>query len=409
MALGTAHDLSASPAPTSRPRRAVWVGALAVAMATGAITAPLVGVLAPYLVADLGIAPGMLGVAPSLYYAAAAALSPLAGRLVERGAPFAALWWIAVSAPVGLLLLAAAPNFPTLVLVVSLGSVPLALANPATNAALAEWLERGRRGAATGWKQAGVPGALLVAGVVAPVVAERGGWRLAVIVTGVVVVAALALLLAVARPPPHVAVPPPDRGRVPQGSALRAGGLGWLLPYSVLMGAAVGTINTYLVQFGVDGYGLAPLSAGRLAIVAGLTGALSRPVLASAAERRGSSTGMLTGLGALSTAAVVLLAAGRASGPVAIGAAAALVGVSLHAWNGLAMLSVVTESPAGRVGGASGSVMRGFYGGLLLGPLVFGQVLDRVGYGPAWTLTAMATAVASGAGAWKIVAGRVDG
>jgi len=137
-----------------------------------------VGALAVEFRRDLGIGPGELGIAVSIYYLVAACGSVPASRLVERVGGLRTMR-IAASAMVVILLVAAVglASWTSLILVMVVAGVVATTIAPATNLFLIRRLSPLHQGLGFGIKQASVPFASLLAGVAVPAIAVTVGWR----------------------------------------------------------------------------------------------------------------------------------------------------------------------------------------------------------------------------------------
>lgn len=365
------------------------------AAAVGAATSPVFafGVLAPTLVEDLGLSRAQVGFLPTALYLTATLTSSIAGRITDALGGRRVAVGLGAVVMASYLLVAASPGLAVMVAGAALGGLALASANPATNLILARTLPRSAVSAAMGWKQAGVPLASTVAGVLLPVVAVAGGWR-AAFLAGAAMALAYLLLSATLLPPV---------GPVDAGAAHGAGGtdaLRWLCTFALFMGGAGGVANTHYALFATSEVGMGRARAGAAIATMGLVGAVSRVGWARIADGPvGSAPRVLAVLGVLGVLATGVLAASPALGPWAFWCGALASGTSLYAWNSVLNLVVVTTVALPQVGAASGQVMRFFYLGLLSTPVAFGLSVDATSsYALGWvgqaTLLAAAALVA---------------
>lgn len=153
---------------------------LTTAMAFSMLQLFVIGALGPRLVGELGISRTVLGLTTTAGFGAAAVLSPMAGRLVDRVGPRRCLVALLLLTAASLALIGAVPGASVLLLAVALGGVPQALANPATNKVILAAVPAERRAAVTGWKQSGVQCGAFVAGLPLSLLAAGVGWRGAV-------------------------------------------------------------------------------------------------------------------------------------------------------------------------------------------------------------------------------------
>jgi predicted MFS family arabinose efflux permease len=270
-----------------------------------------------------------------------------------------------------------------------LGSLALAgagqaLANPATNVLMGAGVPDGRQGLAVGLKQAGVQMAALWSGVVLPGAAVWWGWRSGLRLSALL---ALAMVLAVVVLVPARAETAGPRGpwwRWPRAPRWMA----WLTVYCLLLACGNAAVATYLPLYATQSLGVTPLAAGAVLAAFGLAGVVGRVGWAVRADRLPRPMAVLAGMSAAAAACTLLvyLSDGLWVGLAWFGAVG--LGGSAVAAYAVAMLSVL-KSGEGATGYASGLVSLGFFGGFALGPLGFGVLADRAGYGWGWIAVAL--------------------
>ncbi|MER6051897.1 MFS transporter, partial [Streptomyces sp. NPDC001793] len=357
----------------------------------------LLGALGPLLVGELRVSRAMLGLTTTAGFGAAAVLSPVAGRVVDRVGPrrclIALLWLVGVA----LALIAWAPGYGVLLAAVAVGGVPQALANPATNKVIRAAVPVARRGAVTGAKQSGVQLGAFAAGLPLAALAGGIGWRGAVwVAASLAVVAALWAVRGLPDCPSLCAVGKPDGGGMssagPGADSVVGSVVGWLLVFSLLLGAGIASVNTYLALFGAQRLGLAPTSASVLVAVLGLAGIAGRMGWSRAAGRPGRAVVLPAVLaGGAVVAGLLLVAALRV--PVLVWVSAVAVGVFAVAGNAVSMVVVIQRAAPGRAGRDSALVSAGFFAGFAVGPPAFGALVESSGYGPGRLLERVGNAV----------------
>ncbi|WP_431683066.1 MFS transporter [Kitasatospora sp. KL5] len=358
------------------PRGGTAVAALLTcAMAFSMMQLFLLGALGPRLVGESGLSRTELGLTTTAGFGAAALLSPVAGRLVDRVGPRRCTVALLVLAAAALALIGAAPGPAVLLAAVTLGGLPQALANPATNKLILAVFPPQRRGAVTGWKQSGVQLGAFAAGLPLSLLAAGVGWRGAVWAARVL-----------------PADGPPAGAGAPVAAVPRT--VGRLALFSLFLGCGVASVNTYLALFGTQRLGLSATLAAVPVAVLGLAGIAGRVGWSRTADRDGRAEALpaLLALGAVG-AALLLAAAVRLYPLVWPGAVA--VGVFAVAANAVSMVLVIRSSPPGRAGRASALVSAGFFAGFAVGPPLFAQAVAAAGYGPGWLLVAAEFAAAS--------------
>lgn len=358
-----------------RPEVVSLAGAVAVAT-VGVLPLFLTGAMAVQITADLGFSASGLGLATAAFFGTGALVSAMGGRFGEVLGPVRTMRLTVATggtAMAGIALFA--DSLVALIGFLALGGLANAVAQPATNLYLARIVPPARQGLAFGVKQAAIPAAGLLGGLAVPLLAQTVGWRWAF---GAAALGALVLgVVGPGRRGGHTFV----RGR-------RGGGDTALRPLFVLalgagFGAAgAGSLGVYLASGGVE-VGLSEAGAGYLVAASSLVGLGMRMWSGVLADRRGTrhlpvvATMMVLGVvgfAALASGELILFVVGA---PIAFAAG--------WGWPGLFMLSIVRLNP-GAPGAATGITQTGTSAGAVVGPLVFGQLVERQSYAVAWAV-----------------------
>jgi MFS family permease len=329
------------------------------------------GVLSPFLVRDLGLRDVEIGALPSLMYATGALLAGSAGRLVDHIGPRRTCLLVPPAVAVANLGFGLAPNWAALVAAAIVGGVGLASTNPATNRLVVEAVPVASRGAAMGWKQAGVSASSFLVGALLPSIATRWDWRAAAVFGSVVSFLVWSLLGSL--------LPSPDReevgGESPEGGASTARVVG-TPAYAAILGAVNGALSAYLVLYGVRDLGNAETVAGWGAAALGLAALGARVGWATIGTRSGRPVWWLRTIAVLAALSFLSLSLLPPAAPALFVAASAMLGLSAVSWQALLMAAAVEGVPVSRVGRVSGTVTRAFYGGYVVGPLILGLAAD---------------------------------
>ncbi|MFJ4527115.1 MFS transporter [Streptomyces libani] len=361
---------------------------LTTAMAFSMLQLFVIGALGPRLVGELGISRTVLGLTTTAGFGAAAVLSPMAGRLVDRVGPRRCLIALLLLTAASLALIGAVPGTAVLLLAVALGGVPQALANPATNKVILAAFPAERRAAVTGLKQSGVQCGAFVAGLPLSLLAAGVGWRGAV--WAAAATAALAALWAARVLPadrPSATAGPPAASSSPRETRR-------LAAFSLLLGCGIASVNTYLALFGSQRLGMTPTTAAALVAVLGVAGIGGRVGWSRAAGRPGWAEALPALLAAGAVGAALLLAVALRAQPLVWPAAVAVGSFAVSA-NAVTMVLVLRKAAPGRAGKDSALVSAGFFAGFAVGPPLFGALVSAAGYGPGWLLVAAEFAAAS--------------
>lgn len=395
---------STGDAIASDSERALIVSTAAI-MATGPTLAFTLAALSPYIVTDVRLSPGQLGVLPAVVFGVSAPLTILSGFLLDKNGPRPFLLVSTVSAAAALSVLATAGNFADLLAAALLASAAVALGNPLTNMMISRRRPR-NPGRVVGVKQAGVQLGQWCVGFAAPMAAAVFGWRVAA--GGV---AALVLLVGLAI---YIASGPFYRGTTGRRALASSAEKGAATPpaprfttiadvvplaaHMFLIGIIIQSANTYLPLYGFGPVEMSASQAGFLIGWIGAVGASARVIIGLAADRVGEpSIGRLLPHFALATGLSLLLVAGAQR----LGSWALLLGTAGYAATGLAanvivMLQISVRSRPASVGRYSALVAAALSVGFFVGPFAFGIALDmRVAYSVLWGLLALLAFVAA--------------
>lgn len=384
--------MSLPPHAIGRDASAVTV-AVAVTMVVASSMNAVIAVLAPFLQRDLGLSVFQIGLLSAGVHVVASPMSTPAGHLADRlGGSRAAMVMVGLAAT-GFLVLSQAPTYIAMFAAVALAGGATALSNPTTNRIIVSAFPSGRQGWAVGWKQAGVPLAALLAGSLAPSAAAAWGWRTTV--AGIAAAALAAGLLALLVLRARAAAGPSAATWRERPAGGRRPVLRWLNVLGFLMGFSTGCINTYTVLYIVDTVGYSARTAGFVAALAGLSGVVLRVGWPVIAERRSGPRASLQVMAPVGVAAILVMAAAPYVAAWLVWVGGVLSG-SIMVFNSLGMLAVLRDVPRSAVGAVTGALSRAFFGGLFMGPLVFGAIVDIGAYRWAWAFTAVIALAAVG-------------
>ncbi|MGW2409365.1 hypothetical protein ACWCXK_33365 [Streptomyces sp. NPDC001739] len=159
-------------------------------------------------------------------------------------------------------------------------------------------------------------------------------------------------------------------------------------------------MNTYLALFGVQRLGFAHAAASVLVAVLGLAGIAGRMGWSSVAGRAGRAVLLPATLAGGAVVAGLVLVAGAPAPCAGVGVGGGGRGVR-GAGTAVSMVLVIQRAAPGRAGQDYALVSAGFFAGFVVGPPVFGAVMEASGYGRGWLLVAVEFAAACAvAAAW---------
>jgi predicted MFS family arabinose efflux permease len=376
---------------TSRPGGEGTVGPIlrALVFAVFAVMPPFVtGAFSVSIRADVGFGPGALGVAIATYFFTSSSLAVAGGSAVERLGPRIGLAVGGTLSAISLAAIALAPRYGIVLVAMMIGGVSNAITQPGVGALLSYRIPAGRLGLAFGIKQAGIPGATLLGGVLVPTAATTFGWR-----PTMGVLAALALIgsIAVLRSPADGAGVVRRRPSVRSMDEFHS--LAILAVGGALGSGAATAVGTFLVGAAVATGGFTESSAGVLLAGGSLLGLVMRVVLGWLMDVRPTRSryGVIVALILLGTPGFLLF---TIEVPAAYVVGTFIAFSAGWSWAGLAQYAVVSQNPA-TPALATGVLQTGMSLGAGTGPLLFGLVVQVAGYRAAWLVAATMAGLAA--------------
>jgi len=383
------------------PGMAPWVAlALAtLAHALGSFSALSVAPLTPFLLDALDLTRAQVGLLLPAAYLGGVAMSLPAGWLTDRvGVRGALAGGLAV---IGCMVALAslADGLGRILGCLVVAGFGFSVLNPATGKAVIDWFPPRRRGVAMGVKQTGLTLGGVVGALVLPPLAAASDWRHALAAAGFTSIAC-ALVIAFAYPRRSVSgtVPHLDPARLRELPAfLRRPGVRVVLTCGLALSMAQSSLLAYLTLYGRDVWGLSSVEAARLLALAQLGGTGSRLAWGVVSDRYFGSRrrpGIVISAG-IAVASFGVLATTLAL-PTALGALLAIAaGAAAFGWVGLYFTLVAELGGARYAGLLTGVAVTFSWSGVLVGPPLFGALLQASGWSLPWlVLAAIALGVA---------------
>ena len=383
-------------------RRWALLAVLTFLYGVGAFALLGVSPLSPFLLEGFRLTRLQVGLLIPAVYVGGLVLSVPAGRLADRfGLRVCLAGGLCLG---GLVLLAAAvtPTFAAFLACLVIAGAGWSIVNPALGSAIVELFPVRERGIAMGIKQMGQTGGGIVAALVLPAVAERWGWRGAVMLCGAAVVLLTGLgwrpmALLPARQSPRAPAAPASESAWwwlshPAIVVFFGGGLG--------LGMAQSAFLSYLPLFATQALGLSGVGAGALLGVAQTGGAVARLGLGAASDAwlGGRRTPFLVLTAVLTGASFLLFAWSPGASPGFAWLVVFLAGVGALGWTGLYMLASAELGGPERAGLMTGVGVAFIIAGILLGGPLFGLVLEASdSYAIAWLAFAIMAGVVGSA------------
>lgn len=374
----------------------VLIATLAIqALATLMVLAPPVfaGLAAP----AFGVSADHIGVFTAVVYAAACLSTGMSGGPVRRYGAIRVSQAALLIGAAGLALLASASIWLGLVGAVFIGAGygPM---TPASSHLLIRQTPPARRALVFSIKQTGVPLGGALAGLVVPPLAIPFGWRGAALA-----IAAVSALLAIICEPLHKSLDD-DADPTAAGGSHIVAAVNMVLGEPVLRCLALASlsysamqlcVSAFVVNFLTERAGMALVAAGVAMAVLQAAGIAGRILWGWTADRLLSARQALSLLGLAIGATGALLALVGPGWPLALVLiVAAVLGAVALGWNGVFLAEVARLAPAGSAGMATGGALALTFVGALLGPPIFGAIIDATGsYQVAFFVAAAAAAL----------------
>jgi sugar phosphate permease len=273
------------------------------------------------------------------------------------------------------------------------GGFGFSVLNPATGKAIIDWFPPARRGGAMGIKQTGLTLGGVASALALPPIAAAYGWRRAFVVAAVVALAVGVLVVVTYRRSPTEPVAAGiSRPRVREALAfLRRPGVLVVFVCGFILSIAQSSLLGYLALYAKETFLLSAVGAGQLLALAQVGGTASRLVWGFVSDRwfGGRRRPGIVINGLVAAASYVFFAIGSEfEGELLIPLAIA-AGIGAFGWVGLYFALVAEIGGARYAGLLTGAAVVSAWSGVLVGPPLFGLVLQATGaYTVPWLLLA---------------------
>jgi MFS family permease len=340
--------------------------------------------LSPSLVDGFGLTRLQVAfIVPSIYLGGLLFSLP-AGRLADRlGVRPTLLGGLALGAA-GLLAGAVSPGFAVFLFCLFLAGTGWSVVNPALGKAIMDLFPVRERGIAMGIKQMGLTLGGVASALALPPIAVALGWRAAIATCGVVVALPVVLswrslgALASGAPAAAPAAIEPDGAETSGWAWARRPALLVFFASGVVLGMVQAAVLSYLPLYTIQALGFDKIGAGLLVASSQAGGAVSRLALGAASDRwlAGRRSLWLALTGALGAFTFVAYAVWPVAAPLLAGALAFATGVGAYGWVGIFFVISAEVGGARQAGLLSGVAFASIVVGLLVGPSVFGLLLE---------------------------------
>jgi MFS family permease len=363
------------------------------AHALGALAVLSVAPLAPFLLESLGLTRAQVGLFLPAVYLGGVVMALPAGWLTDRLGVRATLALGQLVIGAGVLLAAAAWSLASCLAFLVLAGFGFSVLNPSTGKAVVEWFPPWRRGVAMGIKQTGLTLGGLTGALTLPPLALAHGWRRALLAAGVLSVLSAAIVaLAYRTPATLTTAAPAERVRLGELAVfLRRPGVLVVFGSGLALSIAQSSVLAYLALYARDTFGVSAVAAGQFLALAQAGGTGGRLAWGAISDRLfGGRRRPGVVINALIAAAAYasFAAGGWLPVPMAVGLAV-VAGAGAFGWVGLYFALVAEIGGARYAGLLTGAAVVSAWSGVLVGPPLFGLVLQATGaYTVPWLLLA---------------------
>ena len=354
-------------------------------MISWAVFAP--PVLAKQALPEMGLDPAWIAMQPTILFTAATFSSMMSAGLVARINPMRASQAMVLLCAVGSAMIASG----NLVLV-ALGSALIGLglgpATPASSHILSRVAPRQLQPLVFSIKQTGVPIGGVLAGLASPPLMLLWDWQISILIVAGACLAATIITEFWTRGYARFA-DPSIKVRLelagPVLIALRSPILRWMLAGCVPLVIAQYALTTFIVLYLQQDIGLSVITAGAILAAAQASGGAGRIIFGAIASRWMTPLATLLMLAMLAACAAFLTASLTESWPLAlIYAVGILFGAGAVGWNGVYLAEAARRAPGGDVSRTTGAVGFVIFGAIVIGPAVFGGVVELVSFETAY-------------------------
>ena len=358
------------------------------------------GPLAPIIKEKIQINNSEFGLIVSTMYFVMVIISIPSGFLTDK---YGAKWMLLLSGSlmgVAFLLLPLFPFFGFLFAVAALAGAGYGMINQATAKGLMYWFEPDKRATVMGIKQTGVTIGGSLIGIYIPFFGMIMGWQKAILLLVFVIFGILLFSsFFYKEKPTSLASSPsaaPDKKNISVRSILLKPTLIFLTPILTLFAICQACLTAFLVIYVHEVFHLSMAISGSLFTVAMVGGTVSRVMFGLISDRlfqgdRITPLALLALIGVLSTLSVVFL---NNTPPLwLLFMISAFLGIALMGWNSLAIVLVGEIAGNELVGSVMGVLFAIAWGGMVIGPPIFGAIIDMKGYNAGWLMLSILLAI----------------
>ncbi|MFD1708760.1 MFS transporter [Siminovitchia sediminis] len=344
---------------------------------------------------DLSLTKAQIGMLPAALFLGQSLVSMPAGLLADKIGSRKLLVLLAICLGVSFVSMTLTSSLIPLLLAVVIGGIGYGASHPATNRGIMFWFPTEKRGTAMGIKQMGVTFGSAMAALLLLPLAGSWGWRPAILAaSALLLVAGVLTYFSYKEPDEQKRSAPLKKFNARQNvkTLLKNKPLVFVTVSALILSGSQMMLNTYLVLFSYEKLGISLFLSGTLLVVSEVGGSVGRIGWGVISDRLFNGGRIIVlFIIALMAACISFVVALLPSGtsywmmiPVSF-----LFGFSASGFNGIWMNATTELVPREQAGLATGfSITVGSWG-VMIGPPLFGLILDITGsYRTGWFFVA---------------------
>ncbi|VEF46786.1 major facilitator [Bacillus freudenreichii] len=335
---------------------------------------------------DLSLTKAQIGMLPAALFLGQSLVSLPAGLLADKIGSRKLLMMLAVCLGASFFLMTFTSSLIPLLLVVVIGGIGYGASHPATNRGIMFWFPAEKRGTAMGIKQMGVTFGSAMAALLLLPLAGYWGWRPTVLIASAILLAAAILTYFSYKEPEEKKSSVLSARKINNQknikNLLKNKPLMFVTLSALILSGSQMMLNTYLVLFSYEKLGISLFLSGTLLVVSEVGGSFGRIGWGVISDRlfKGERIIVLFIISLMAACVSLLVALLPATAsywmmiPIAF-----LFGFSVSGFNGIWMNATTELVPRNQSGLATGfSITVGSWG-VIIGPPLFGLILDVTG------------------------------
>lgn len=347
----------------------------------------------PLFEEDLSLSKAQIGMLPAALFLGQALISVHAGYFVDRIGTKNMILILSICLGTSFALLSLSAFYPLILLLIMIGGFGYGAMHPASNRGVISWFPIRRRGIAMGIKQMGITTGSAMAALILLPIATQWGWRPVLLVASIflIIISVVAFKFYVDPLSIKSKTKNHKSNNMLSSVALLLKNRMYLMVSTSAMSlnGSQMILNTYIVLFTYEIHAIPLIFAGFLLVISEVGGSIGRIVWGILSDTlfRGNRIIVLTIIAIISSLSALilfLLPPGTAFEffiPIVF-----IFGFCISGFNGIWMNAVTEYVPEHLVGSASGfSIMLGSWG-VIIGPPLFGLIVDLSSYQIGWLI-----------------------